>query len=51
MNQLNLPEFKVISVKENDRDLLFTVQALEPPSKEGFGVSIPQILSVMERDD
>jgi len=24
---------------------------LEPPSKEGFGVSIPQILSVIERDD
>ena len=31
MNQLNLPEFKVIEVQENDYDILFTVEAVEPP--------------------
>ena len=31
MNQLNLPEFKVIGVQENDHDILFTVEAKKPP--------------------
>lgn len=31
MNQLNLPEFKVIEVQENEHDLLFIVEAIEPP--------------------
>lgn len=31
MNQLNLPEFKVIEVQSNEHDLLFTVEAVEPP--------------------
>lgn len=31
MNQLNLPEFKVIEIHENDNDLLFSVEAIEPP--------------------
>lgn len=31
MNQLNLPEFKVLEVQGNDHDLLFTVEAIEPP--------------------
>jgi len=31
VNQLNLPEFKVIGVQSNDNDLLFTVEATEPP--------------------
>lgn len=31
MNQLNLPEFKVIEVQSNEHDLLFIVEAIEPP--------------------
>lgn len=31
MNALNLPEFKVIGTQENDHDILFTVEAKEPP--------------------
>lgn len=31
MNQLNLPEFKVTGLQNNEYDLLFTVEATEPP--------------------
>lgn len=31
MNQLNLPEFKVIKVQQNEHDIMFTVEAVEPP--------------------
>jgi len=50
MNQLNLPEFKVIGTQSNEHDLLFTVEVKIPPL-EGFGVSIPQLLKVIERDE
>lgn len=31
MNQLNLPEFKVIGTQSNEHDLLFTVEVKNPP--------------------
>lgn len=31
MNELNLPEFKVIEIQDNEHDILFTVEAIEPP--------------------
>ena len=32
MNALNLPEFKVIGTQENNHDILFTVEAKNPPN-------------------
>jgi len=48
MNALNLPEFKVIGTQ----DMLYGSFDFSPPKLvEGFGVSIPQLLEVIERDE
>ena len=42
MNILNLPEFEVIDIIQDEHDMTII--------EEGFGVDIPQLLEVLESD-